>query len=79
MPKLKNCRNCKWAKWDRKKNGRINLSGYAECVYPINVVLPLSRWLAERSLVKPASVWDRRNVPLDCKTWEAKPKETKNV
>jgi hypothetical protein len=76
MPKLKNCRNCKWADWYKSASGRKFFGNYAACVYPVIVVLPASRREANSLLKNGIGVAEYRNVPLDCKTWEAKRKET---
>lgn len=72
MPKLKNCRNCKWAEWGVTITGRKMFGNYAACRYPVMVVLPASRREAISLLTKETGVAEYLNVPLDCKTWEIK-------
>ena len=79
MSKLKNCRSCKWAEWGKTASGRKTFGNYAACTYPVNVTLPASRREAILLLKKGMGVAEYKNVPLDCKTWEAELKETKNV
>ena len=75
MPKLKNCRNCKWADWYKSASGRKMFGNYAACTYPVTGVLPASRWEAILLLTRKAGVAEYKNVPIDCKTWEAERKE----
>ena len=34
---MKNCNGCKYASWDKTKNGRLHPSGYGKCLFGFKI------------------------------------------
>jgi len=67
---MKNCTECKHAKWDRCKNGNLHPSGDGKCNYPYKIpTLPQSMyWVIEQ---RPCGRHINRNKELKdhCVYW----------
>jgi len=75
---MKNCRNCKWAEWNRDAGGRRQFSTIARCVVPFELPpLPLSLQRYPHNIALPDKRYIRvaedRNIEINCPTWEKLP------
>lgn len=68
---MKNCRNCKWAGWQRTADGKKRYMMFALCTYPTaDIKLPASRWEEARSVRSPVGVAEYGPLSINCQTWE---------
>lgn len=67
---MKNCRNCKYAKWQTDARGRRRFGYWAECTYKVVAVIPASLSLVKPKLNTIRAVADDRNIEVDCDAWE---------
>ena len=74
---MKNCRNCKWAAWQKASNGRRLFGNWAECTFPVDVKLPASRSEFVMLLKRRVGVRGYQNIEVECPTWEREEKAKK--
>lgn len=67
---MENCRNCKWAKWSRTETGRRQFGRVADCIFLVVATIPASRASVLRDMIRPVSVREYNDMPLDCAAWE---------
>lgn len=72
MAKKNNCRNCKYADWEKTKTGRRQFRNWAECTHQIDMSkIPASAVVQARSGLKHTrSVAEYRDVEINCPTFE---------
>ncbi len=69
---MKTCLGCKWAKWDKTKNGRLHPSGDGQCTYQVKIPkLPKSmRWLYDEPRVSAGIITRKSDFEDDCIYYE---------
>jgi len=66
---MKNCKDCKFAKWERTASGRLHPSGDGECLYKVTPpVLPACKMLPEY-WVRSFMINRHRDFPNHCPTF----------
>ena len=66
-----NCRNCKWADWDKYEKGRNRFYGFALCNYQMATIatVPITRLREAAQLKNPVQVYERENIDINCQAW----------
>jgi len=62
---MKNCKDCKYAEWDKTTTGRLHPSGDGKCTYPFKVPkLPAAMYWIGRTVPEPSGGQINRRTDL---------------
>ena len=67
---MKNCRNCKYAKWTLTKNGRRMFANFTPCTYEVKITMPVSREHMIHFLKDAVGIREYADIEMHCDTWE---------